>query len=250
MILMHQKIIATIEARMGSSRLPGKVLLEVEGIPLLQLMIERVKRSKYIDGIVIATVDNDENLPIVSLAKSLGVNFFKGSEENVLERVVGAGKYFQADTLVQLTGDCPLIDPELIDECVEEFLLGKVDYVANELVRTYPIGFDVAVMSLKTLESTISMPDLSDADKEHVTTYIVDRPHIFIQKNIFAPKFLDRPELSITLDTKEDFEVIREIVTNLGKKDLFFSANKIIEFLDARPDISSINKSVIRKSKK
>lgn len=143
--MVTKKIIATIEARLASTRLPGKVLLPLGGKPVLQFLVERLKRSKFIDEIIIATSSNIENDAIESLTKEIGIYCFRGSEDDVLSRVIGAADSRKADIIVQLTGDCPLMDPELIDECVSKYLDGGYDYVANELVRTYPIGMDVAV---------------------------------------------------------------------------------------------------------
>jgi len=246
---MLKKVIATIEARMGSTRLPNKVLLSVEGKPLLQHMIERVQDASLVDEIVIATVEGKDNDPIVDLANRLNVKYYRGSEDNVLLRVVEAAKVNQADIIVQLTGDCPLIDPELIDECIQIYLDSEWDYVANELVRTYPIGFDVAVMSLNLLATTLNKADLSLLDREHVTTYIVDRPKQYKLFNVKAPPHLDHPELEVTLDTQEDFFLIRRIIEQLTKVNSNFRAKDVVKFLISNPDIAMINESVIRKSK-
>jgi len=200
----NRKIIATIEARMGSTRLPGKVLLPAAGKPMLHHMVERVQRSAYVDEVVIAMPMGVENDPIADLAKRLDVPCYRGSENNVLLRVLEAAQFHQADVIVQLTGDCPLMDPRLIDECVEKYREGQWDYVANELIRTYPIGFDVAVLSTELLARTLNEPDLTDEDREHVTTYSVDRPNKYRLFNVAAPPHLDHPELQVTLDTPED----------------------------------------------
>jgi len=172
---------------MGSSRLPGKVLLPALGKPMLQHMIDRVRRSAHVQEVVIAMPIGAENDPIADLATQLGVSHYRGSEDDVLLRVVGAARSCDADVVVQLTGDCPVVDPAHIDECVDRYLEGGWDYVANEIVRTYPIGFDIAVMATDLLASTLDEPDLTNADREHVTTYIVDRPERFRQFNVQAP---------------------------------------------------------------
>ncbi len=245
-----RKIIATIEARMASSRLPGKVMLPVLGKPLLRHMIERVLPSLHLQEVIVALPEGAGNEPIVDLARSMGVPYYRGSEEDVLSRVVNAARSRKADILVQLTGDCPLMDHRLIDECVERYLENMWDYVANDLVRTYPIGFDVAVMSVDLLASTLDEPDLDDVDHEHVTTYLVDRPERFRQCNVYAPPELNHPELQVTLDTPEDYEVIRNVFEHLYPGNPRFSASDTIRYLLGSPGIASINENIRRKNKR
>lgn len=246
----NRKIIATIEARIGSSRLPGKVLFPIAGKPVLQLMIERVCRSRYLKEVVIAMPDSRDNDPLAELAEKINVPYWRGSEDNVLSRVVGAARSRNADIIVQLTGDCPLMDPALIDECTEVYLDGGHDYVANELIRTYPIGFDVAVMSTDMLASTMDEGDLDEVDKEHVTTYIVERPEKYKLYNVKAPPKLDRSDLEITLDTREDFELIKRVFESNLESKPDFTAIDIIDFLDQHPEITKFNKDVKRKIKR
>ena len=244
------KIIATIEARVGSTRLPGKVLLEAAGKPMLQHMIERVRRSIYVDEVIIAMPIGSENDPIADLAGQLETVCYRGSEENVLLRVVEAARSRQADVMVQLTGDCPLMDPSLIDECIEEYLEGDWDYVANELVRTYPIGFDVAVLKADLLASTLDEPDLTDGDREHVTTYIVDRPQRYRLCNVSAPPALDRPELQVTLDTAEDYQALKQVFEILFPLRPEFTVEDVVRLLSERTDLADINRFVERKEKR
>ncbi|MBE8421303.1 dehydrogenase, partial [Leptospira interrogans serovar Pomona] len=156
------------------------------GKPVLQYLVERLKRSKFIDEIIIATSSNIENDASESLTKEIGIYCFCGSEGEVLSRVNGAADSRKADIIVQLSGYCPLMDPELIDECVSKYLDGGYDYVANELVRTYPIVMDVAVFSLSLLKETYLEKDLTEMDKDHVTTYIVERPIRYKLLNVRA----------------------------------------------------------------
>lgn len=235
---------------MGSSRLPGKVLLAVKGKPLLQYMVERVQRSSFVQEVVIAMPKGKDNEPIAKLAEGVNIPYFCGSEDNVLERVVGAAQSRNADVIVQLTGDCPLIDPELVDECIEKYNEDRWDYVANELTRTYPIGFDVAVMSTDLLASTLHEPDLSESDREHVTTYIVDRPNKYRLCNVSGPIHMHHPELAVTMDTAEDFLLIRSIIETLGVTSAHFTAEEVIDYLLTHPKIACLNEFVARKSKK
>lgn len=248
--MARRKIIATIEARMASSRLPGKVLLPVLDKPLLQHMIERVQKSAYLQEVVIALPDGSGNAPIIELANEIGVPYHRGSEDDVLSRVVDTARSRKADILVQLTGDCPLMDHRLIDACVEKYLEDKWDYIANDLVRTYPIGFDIAVMSVDLLAATLDEQDLDEVDREHVTTYLVERPERFRLCNVSAPPDLSHPEMQVTLDTPEDYEVIKNVFEYLYPRNRDFSAGDVIHYLFEFPDIARINEQIRRKSKR
>jgi len=246
---MNKRIIATIEARLASSRLPGKVLSSVGNYSVLELMINRLKQSKYLSDVVVATSTNHENLAIYNVCESLGVKCYRGSEDNVLERVVDAASFHSADIVVQLTADCPLIDWEIVDKCISTYLAGDSDYVANDLVRSFPIGMDTAVFGFDLLKSTLFAEDLSDKDKEHVTTYIVDRPSIYRHTNVTADGRICRPDISLTLDTPEDYILIRAIVNSFGSAIISASLLDILEFLDSDLKLAEVNRSVIRKKK-
>jgi spore coat polysaccharide biosynthesis protein SpsF len=237
------KINATIEARMGSSRLPGKVLLEVLGKPILWWMVERVKKSKFIDNIIIATTISKKDDDIVKFCRKYNIDYFRGSEENVLDRVLKAHKKFNTDIIVELTGDCPLIDANIIDQCINFYLKNDYDYVSNCVERSYPDGMDVQVYNTKILEEISKQNDLTDLDKEHVTPYIYQSGKYKIY-TLIAPKQYFYPDLGLTLDTKEDFEVIKQILEHFNKKD--FSLKDILKFLDKNPQIL-VNKYVKRK---
>jgi spore coat polysaccharide biosynthesis protein SpsF (cytidylyltransferase family) len=213
-------------------------------------MIERVQKSAYLQEVVIALPDGSGNDLITELANGIGVPYHRGSEDDVLSRVVDTARSRRADILVQLTGDCPLMDHRLIDSCIEKYLEGKWDYVANDLTRTYPIGFDVAVMSADLLEATLDEPDLDEVDREHVTTYLVDRPGRFRLFNLNAPPDLSHPEMQVTLDTPEDYEVIKNVFENLYPNNRDFTAGDVIRYLLESPDIARINEQIKRKSKR
>ena len=143
------KIVCTIEARMRSSRLPNKVMLPILDRPMLELMIERLRRVPQIDEIVIATTDHESCQPIVELAEKIGVGCYRGSEDDVLDRVLKAAQSANADVIVETTGDCPVIDPQIVSETIETFKQSDVDYCANVLERTFPRGMDVQVFPTK-----------------------------------------------------------------------------------------------------
>ena len=174
----HGKIVAIIEARMTSSRLPGKVLMPAAGKPLLGHLIRRLQQTPSIDDIVVATTVNAADEPLVALAREYGVGCFRGSEEDVMGRVLGAGEAAQADIVVNLTGDCPLIDPVLNEQTIRMFLANQCDYATNGHIHTFPGGYAVQVYRLETLRRSASMTN-ERLDREHVTLHIRNHPELF-----------------------------------------------------------------------
>lgn len=238
------KIIVTIEARMGSSRLPGKVLLPLAGKPALARMIDRIKSAKFIDEIVVATTINSDDDQIVKLAKDSGVKFFRGSEKDVLNRVLGAARSVGGDIIVELTGDCPLMDGRLIDRSIDEYFQSGSDYASNIIKRTYPDGFDVQVFSVNTLSKVDSLTK-DPIDRVHVSYFIYNHPEIFKLHN-WEPKDAELvwPDLRLTLDEKEDYELIDLIFKNFSVAQSDFSALEIVNFLKQNPKFTMINKYV------
>lgn len=241
--IMSPRFKATIEARMTSSRLPGKVLALVEGKPVLELMIERLRYVREIDGIVIATTFNSTDDPVEALGKRLGVDVFRGSEEDVLGRLVQATRVHKVETLVQLTGDCPLIDPKVVSRVIQHYLSAGVDYVSNALTRSYPIGMDTQVYAASVLHDVVTRVD-QPRFREHPSLYIYKHPQRYSLSNVQAPPSETRPELRLTLDTPEDLAVIRKVFAELYPNRTDFSVAEMIAYLEANPDIARINASV------
>ena len=241
------KIVATIEARMTSSRLPGKVLLEAVGKPMLELMIERLQRVPSLDAIVVATTVNETDDPIIDLAERLGVGFHRGSEEDVLQRVLDAAHSHNADIIVELTGDCPLIDPDIVEQTIQHYRQTGVDYVYNGLTRTYPYGMDTQVFATDILADVATRTD-DPTDHEHVSLYIYHHPEIYSLSNLAAPAALTAPDLRLTLDTTEDLAVIRAIFEALYPTNPHFSLEDMINFLSRNPEIVKINEMVVQRS--
>jgi spore coat polysaccharide biosynthesis protein SpsF len=239
------RTVCTIEARMTSSRLPGKVLLEAAGKPLLAHMIERLRRARTLDAIVIATTEEASSDPIVALAEELGVGCFRGSEDDVLGRVLGAARAHAAELIVETTGDCPLIDPGVVDLIVERFRDGGVDYCSNTLERTYPRGMDVQAFPFAVLEEVDRLTD-DPADREHVSLYIYEHPERYELRSVRS----ERPEtgeLRLTVDTPDDLALIRAVFDELYPKDPAFGLDDILALLDARPDLAELNRHVEQK---
>lgn len=238
------KIIATIEARMTSSRLPGKVLLPAQGKPMLARMVERLRMVPSLDGIVVATTVNATDDPIEALAKELGIGCWRGSEDDVLARVLDAAQAFEADVIVELTGDCPLIDPAIVEQCVQDYKAAGVDYLSNILERTYPIGMDTQVFATKILADVASRTD-DPTDHEHVSLYIYRHPELYSLKNVPAPAEHFDPELRLTLDTKQDYELIDTVFSALlPAKGAGFSLGDVLTLLKAHPELRKINDHV------
>ncbi len=238
-------VIAIIQARMGSTRFPGKTLKIIEGKTLLEHLVSRVKRAKTLDKIVVATTDKPEDKAIADAAKKLGVKFFRGSEEDVLNRYYQTAKIFGASIIVRITGDCPLIDPEVIDEVVGFYLKNKnqVDYASNTSPPTFPDGMDTEIFSFKTLERAWREATLK-SEREHVTPYIYNHPEIFRTKNVKHKK--DVSALRLAVDNPEDLALMRKIFRVLCKQNKYFTLEDILKFLDKNPDLILINKNIKR----
>jgi len=233
----------TIEARMTSSRLPGKVLLEASGKPMLELMVERLKRATMIDKIVIATTTNDGDDPIEELAHRLNIGVHRGSEHDVLNRVLGAAQNHDIDVIVELTGDCPLIDPSLIDDCIAAYRRSGVDYCSNILTRAYPIGMDTQVFSTAVLADVAQRTDDPD-DHEHVSLFIYRHPEIYSLNNVPAPDDMTWPDLRLTLDTPEDFELILAVFDNFYETNPAFGLSDILAYLKSNPGLVALNENI------
>ncbi|MSS70323.1 MAG: spore coat biosynthesis protein F [Candidatus Latescibacteria bacterium] len=241
------KVVCTIEARMRSTRLPGKVLVPIMGRPMLELMIERLRRVRRINAIVVATTDNPADQPIEDLARSLGVGFFRGSEEDVMDRVLRAARQAQADVIVETTGDCPVIDPETIDSVIEAFVTNNVDYCANVIERTYPRGMDVEVFWYKRLEEIVQLTT-DPTDREHVSTYFYKHADRYRRLNLASSLPPDAVSLRLTVDTPQDLDLITRIYEALypSKKD--FSLQDILGLFERHPELKDINRDIKHKS--
>lgn len=233
--------VATIEARMASSRLPGKVLLPVLGRPLLDLMIERVRYSSGVDRIVVATTENPKDDAIEALAHSVGVGCFRGSEQDVMCRVLGAAQAFDADLLIELTGDCPLIDPSLIDEVISQHVASGADYTSNiHEGDRYPLGMAVQAFSTAVLADAAGRTE-DVQDREHVSYYIYRNPDRYCLCYVVAPPHLTDPELRLTVDEREDYELVSTIIRALYPVSPRFGLKEILNILAEQPHLREIN---------
>ncbi|MCD1260835.1 glycosyltransferase family protein [Paenibacillus athensensis] len=242
------KINAVVATRMTSKRLPGKVLMPMAGQPNLVLLIERLRRSRYIHNVVIATTTNTEDDVVVEIAQKEKVLYYRGSEEDVLLRTVEAAEAFETDYIVQVTSDCPLIDSETVDAVIERMLTHPfLDYVGNHLVRTYPLGFSAEIFRTEALRKVelISKEDLHV--REHVSLYFYENPELYRLSNIEASPFLRHPEYRLTLDTREDYELIKTIFEALYPKNPAFTLFDIVLYLQNQPELLSLNQHIAQK---
>jgi spore coat polysaccharide biosynthesis protein SpsF len=240
------KTIATIQCRMTSTRLPGKILLPACGKPLLAHMIERLNRVPGIDQIVIATTTNAQDDCLEEFAHKNGLGCHRGSEQDVLKRIVEAAQKYQGDTLVHLTSDCPLIDPIAVQQVIDKYQEGKWDFVSNCLERTYPRGMDTQVFSRKILEKVDAIATEA-AHREHVTLYIVEKPHEFACANISAPREYRAPEIRMTLDYPEDYALIHAVFEALYPHKPDFLLYDILNYLKAHPEVAALTAGIEQK---
>jgi spore coat polysaccharide biosynthesis protein SpsF len=241
------KIGAIIQARTGSSRLPGKVLLELpygSGITTLEQVIRRVKKSRKVEDVIVATTTKSEDDKIVRIAEKEGVKTFRGSEKDVLSRYYHAAKEHNLDIVVRITSDCPCIDPNVIDLVVEHHLKTNADYTRNE---GYPRGFDVEVISFKALEEAYRCAT-QPFEREHVCPYIyTTAPEKFKIEYVPAPREFYRPDIRVTLDTEEDYALLCCVFDNLYGKNPFFGVSEVVELFNKKPYLEIINKKIRQK---
>ncbi len=239
---MFMKVTAIIQARMSSTRLPGKVLMEVMGRPLLSYQIEKLRFSKRVDEIIIATTMNKEDVSIAELAQKEGLKVFRGSEDDVLDRYYQAAKEYNAEHIMRLTADCPLIDPEVCDQVAEYYFNSKLDYVRTG--ETFAEGLDCEIFSFKALEKAWKNAQLK-SEREHVTLYFRNYPELFAIKTV--ENETDDSKYRITVDQEEDYLVVKAIIENLySGNDEYFKIKEIKSFLDTHPEVYQLNAQVIR----
>ena len=231
-----------IQARMGSSRLPGKTLMELENKKTtLDFVIEQLSFSKLINRVVIATTSLDEDNVIEQKVKSLGINCFRGSETDVLDRYYRCAKEFEMKTIVRITADCPIIDPTIVDKVIEQFQSGNYDYAANIIFRTYPVGTDTEIFSFNSLEKCWNEAK-QPSEREHVTPFMRNKNSNFKIENIQNDQ--DLSHLRWTLDLKEDLILIREIVSKIKNRPILTS--DVLDLFSKEPRLISINEHLAK----
>ena len=234
--------VAIVQARMTSTRLPGKVLMDLAGRPMLARQLARVKRCRLVDDIVVATTTNATDDAVVATARDEGVRWFRGSETDVLGRYAGAAQEARADVVIRLTADCPLIDPEVSDRVIATLSgePGRWDYVSNVVpTRTFPRGLDTEALFADTLERVHRMAH-SQAAREHVTPFIYqERPDLFSIGSVTDRE--DNSDLRWTVDTSIDLELVRRLYAALGIGERTVSYREVLAYARAHPELSALN---------
>jgi len=237
-------VTAIVQARMGSARLPGKVLMDLGGETVLGCVVQRLRRASRISEVVVATSERVENDRIAGECDRLGVSCFRGSENDVLDRYLRAATHFRSDVIVRVTSDCPLIDPAVADEVVSAFFDGTADLACNDLPCTFPRGLDVEVFSPETLRRAEAIATKS-YQREHVTPVIYERPDLFRIASVCGEQ--DFSQYRWTLDTAEDLQLIREIYAHFENRQ-DFCWQHVIELMQHRPELAHINAHVVQKT--
>lgn len=237
-----KRIIAIVQARMGSTRLSGKVLKDISSKPMLWHVVNRLRQSKLTEEVIVATSTLKEDEEIVKFCNQEKIEVFCGEQKDVLGRYYKAAKEVGADLIIRVTADCPMIDPEIVDLIIEKFEVGKFDYVSNVIKRTFPRGLDTEVFSFDTLKKVWQEAE-EEKYREHVTLFILDNPESFKIAS-FEGK-VDLSDLRWTVDKPRDLDFVRAVFEELGCT--MFGTGDILELLDKKPGLKEINKSVCQK---
>jgi len=242
------KTAAIIQARMTSARLPGKVLMDIEGKPMLWHVVNRLKFSKKLNDIILAVPDTKENDILEKFAEDDKIKYFRGSEDDVLSRYYQTAKKFKSDLIVRITSDCPLIDPKIVDLIIEKHLNSTADYTSNKSnniwKRTFPRGLDTEVFNFRVLEKTYREAK-EIYQREHVSPYIYEHPELFYLNNVENNK--DLSYMRWCVDETKDLELVREIYNRLYKNNKIFLLKDIVNLLEKFPQLLEINKNVKQK---
>ena len=240
-----------IQARLGSTRLPGKIMMPIKEKPLLYYTLNQVKHCKSISKIIVATTNLEEDDVIVNYVKLLNLDIFRGNAENVLDRYFQCAKEFNLDIIVRVTSDCPLIDPKIIDTCVSKFLELNLDYISNVNKKQdnnwiyhpsgFPAGYAVEIFKFSTLEKTWNNATKS-SEKQHVTQYILNNPDNFQIGNIENPENFS--DIRLTVDHQIDFDLVKIIIENFPKEHVF-TLDDILEFFKTNPKLKQMNSHIL-----
>ena len=238
------KIVAMIQARMGSTRLPGKVMRDLGGDTVLARVVRRVERSEEIERVIVATSDAESDEMIVKECRRLGVDCFRGSEDDVLDRYYQAAKSLSPDVVVRITSDCPAIDPEIVDKTILAFRKARADYGSNALERTYPRGLDNEVMTLAALERCWKEAR-HPYQRAHVTPYVYENPSLFRMVSVKGDA--DYSQHRWTLDTADDLDFLRALYGQLGNRD-DFSWREALAVVEDKPALAEMNRHIAQKA--
>jgi spore coat polysaccharide biosynthesis protein SpsF len=236
-------VVAIIQARMGSTRLPGKALIDIGGMSMLARVVRRVQRATTLDQVVVATTTNAADAVIVEECARLGVSVVRGSEDDVLDRYYQAAVTHQAQTIARITSDCPLIDPDVIDTIVNTFHESRADYASNVIERYYPRGLDIEVFRFAALERTWREA-VAPYQRAHVTPFFYQHPDFFTLRSVTGA--VNHSAHRWTVDTPEDLAFVREVYARMGNTDTF-GWHDVLDLLEREPALVAINAHVEQK---
>lgn len=241
----NMKVLAITQARYGSTRLPAKILKEVNGVTLLEIHLRRILQSKMITKLKVATTDEEGSKYIIDICNKVGVEYHQGSVNDVLDRFYQTASPEKSDYVVRVTSDCPLIDPDIIDQIIKTCIDGGYDYASNTLIPTYPDGMDVEVFKFSALKKAWKDAKLL-SEHEHVTPYIKNNSTVMggtLFKSFNVVNDVDLNELRITVDEQRDFEVIKALIEEVG---IDKHCADYVAYLDAHKEVKDINSSIMR----
>lgn len=230
------KVLAIIQARMGSTRLPGKVLRLIQGKSMLEHQIDFLKKSESINQLIVATTKLAQDDKIEELVNELGIDCYRGSTDDVLERYYKCAKKFNGEIIVRITSDNPLVEPTLVDKIIELAIDTKCDFATNMIKQTYPLGYLVEVFPFQVLEKLYNNV-MDPLTREHVTFHIKRNPKLYDIQNFTLPKELARPEWRLAVDEERDFEIMSKIFASLYKPGQFIKYTSVIRLLESNEEL-------------
>lgn len=228
--------IVYLQARISSTRLPGKVLLDINGEPMIKRQIDRILQSKKIDGLVVLIPDSSENDGLNAELVKLGVDVFRGSEIDVLQRFLDASQTYKTHNIVRLTADCPLIMPSILDDMIMKFSKVRPDYLSNTLIETFPDGLDIELFATSSLRK-LSALNLSGLEREHVTLGIYNRPNMFRLENFESS--VDLSSQRWTVDYPEDFDFVKGVFAYFKGAESSFTISDVLRYIEINPIINA-----------
>jgi spore coat polysaccharide biosynthesis protein SpsF len=234
---MEYKTIAILQARMSSTRLPGKVMRFINGKPMIYWQIQRIKKAKLVDKLILAISEDISDDVLAEYLGSINQIFVRGSLNDVLDRFMKVESIYKSQSIVRLTGDCPLVMPELIDEIIEQFYKLNLDYMSNTLTLSFPHGLDVEIFKSDVLDRLLNL-NLSILEREHVTLGIINRQDIFSTGNYFNDR--DISSYRWTVDYLKDFEFVSKVFAHFEQNEVNFSQKELEKFVQSNPEINQI----------
>jgi len=235
--------LAIVQARMSSTRFPGKVLEDLQGAPMIIRQLERIRRATSLDQVVVATTTDPSDDPLVEILEQAHIQYMRGDLDNVLGRFIKVIDEFNPEVVIRLTADCPLTSPQVIDEVVTSFLNSDVDYISNTMTPTYPDGLDVEVVRPDALRY-VNATTQDQPEREHVTLGVYRRPEIFQIRNIVND--IDLSSLRWTVDTPEDFAFVKAVYAELFPANPEFEMSDVLDYLEKYPERSRTDQDAIR----